>query len=711
MPQVLAAAANWLGGLLFNWGVSSGLAYSIANTVVYSAYYLAVGYGLSAVSSLFRPKPSIPSAEDGRLAVRQPTAPRQAGYGRARIAGAYMCYEERAGSSFDVVAFHDGLIDGVERHFLNDEEVAVVAGVVQATVDGAYAGGTVRFRTNLGPTPNVAFSETVGNLSDIWTTQHRGDGVAQIELICQSVGQQDIARIYPSGLPTPSVVARLQKVFDPRDASQAWGNKASWKWSDNPILCLLHFLTDAAAGMAMSYEQRIEPALASWIAAANVCDELVPLKGGGTEKRYRCGGWFYLDSDPIEVVDMLITCCDGWIAQRGDGALVARAGKFYSPTVTFSEDHILEFSTQRYVGDEDAVNELIVGYTTPVNYADVEAPAWIDEEDKAARGKDRIQNVRLTWCQSRSQARRLAKRQVRRSNSAARGWIRVNMFGHAAMGERFIRIQNAALPSLADITAEVTRIEFDVASMTMTIAYVEMSAVIDAWDAAAEEGEAESVPDSAGSVLTPTPTGVQANACYATLGLNQVSLAMRVAIDTPGRTDLGFVIGWGVRGTGNFTDRAVTRTEALEDSGNLAFIVPDAYLAPNTYYVAHVATVAPGGTYSTFVEADAFTFEPLPPPPPINITLTGGAGKIDVDFKSPDLAFHHSSGCYIAAAGATIFDSTLAFETAQARNTADSETITGLAAGVYLLWFWTRRDNSSGVLTQAYAGPFEVTVT
>lgn len=723
MPQVLAAAVNWLYGVFTAWGISSGIAYAAAYGIVYTAYYAAIGYGLSAVSSLFRPKPSIPNAEDGRVGRRQPTAPRQAGYGRARIAGAYMCYEERNGNSFDVLAFHDGEIDAVERHFLNDDEVNVIGGVVQALPDGAYGGGMVRFRTNRGQNPNSYFSETVGNLSapavggiggitpalDIWTDKHRGDGVAQIELICQSVAQQDIARIYPNGLPTPSVVARLQRVFDPRDPSQSFADKSTWRWRDNPALCLMHFLTDGAAGMGMNFERRILPTLASWIEAANVCDELVPLKAGGTEKRYRCGGWFYLDSDPIEVVDMLITCMDGWISQRGDGALVCRAGKFYAPTVTFTEEHIIEFSTQRYVADEDAVNELVVGYTTPVNYADVEAPAWIDEEDKAARGKDRVQNVALVWCPSRSQARRLAKRQVLRSNAPARGWIRVNMFGHGAMTERFIRIQNAAIPSLADIAVEVTKIEFDVASMTMTIAYVEMSAAVDAWNPATEEGDGESIPDAPGGVPPPQPTGVTGNGLYVVTGADQIGLAFRVEFDEPARTDLGFAIGWGVRGTYFGEEVTFTREQAtVLPGGKLQFIVSHPSIVAGQFFIVRVATTAPGGTYSTWREAEFPLSGALNPPPPLAVSAVGGVGQVVVGWKNPP-APHASTLIYRAAEGDTFADAVLAATVSGSAGATQSHTVTGLAPGNYQFWLITRSTTPQD--SQVQSGPLDATVT
>jgi hypothetical protein len=50
------------------------------------------------------------------------------------------------------------------------------------------------------------------------------------------------------------------------------GDPSTYAWSENPILCLLAYLTDASGGMGEDYSRRIAPALDSWIAAADDCD-------------------------------------------------------------------------------------------------------------------------------------------------------------------------------------------------------------------------------------------------------------------------------------------------------------------------------------------------------------------------------------------------------------------------------------------------------
>lgn len=719
MPPAVAVISSAIGAIFSISSAATILAVINAVTVVVStATSLLLSYGLSIAGSLLRPKPKIPKAADGKVGLRQATAGRISGYGRARIAGVYMCYEERGGASYDVLAFHDGRIDGFERYFLHDDEVTVASGVVQATTEGAYGGGAVRLRTTLGLPRETAFAETVAGIGDIWTANHRGDGVASLELVCRGVGQGDFSRIYPNGLPQPSAVARLQRVFDPRDPAQSYANPATWRWSDNPILALLHFLTDSNAGMGFDYARRIAPAIDSWKTAADVCDEPVPLAAGGAEKRYRCGGWFFHDTDPVEVIDMLLTTCDGWLAPRGDGSLLVRAGKFTEPTVVFETQHIVEFSTQRFVADEDAVNELIVGYTTPTNYSDVEAPAWIDQADKDARGKDRISSVEATWVQSGTQARRLAKRTVLRANAPCRGWIRTNLFGLTALGERYIRIRNPTITSLADITAEIVRIEFDLANMTVLIEYVQIGPEIDVWTPSQDEGPGEATVSVPGAQAPDGIIGASVAGFFEYVDPLSGALGVRIRyrFTPPARDDLGFLIQTNIVSNSLF----VRERSRNDDFFARASIVDNVvqldtrYLTVNQPYAARIATVAPGGTRGPFSADSLVTTNGLishPPPPRLITVSPGAAGVVNVAWTNCPIGEVNGTQVFRAAGAAAEFASAVQIgaDITGTFNQAQTVQHTGLVAGIYR--YWLRHKSTSGLTTLDAAGPFSVTVT
>lgn len=536
MAQAAQAAIRFIGRILVKVGVSQAAASAIATVVVTTTIAVAKAVGLAYLSRAAAggARPDLPKAEDGKAPIRQDVPLRLSGYGRARIAGAYMLYEERAGVSYDVVALHDGPIDAIEQIYLNEDAVGLFGDVVTEGAGGRYAGGVVRVQTRLGAATETAYPRVVAGLPGVWTADHRGDAIASLALECASVANDRFATVYPNGLPGPSAVARLQRVFDPRDGAQSFAAPQTWTWSRNPVLHLLHYLTDPVRGMGLNYARRIAPALASWRQAASDCDALVEVSPGVTEPRYTAGGWYPHNADPIAVVDSILTTCDGWIAARGDGALVVSAGVWRAPTVTLEDEHVLEYGLQRFVPDEESVNELTVLYTEPgLNWSEAPAEPWLDIEDKAARGFDRVSSVSAPWIQSRTQARRIAKREVARANATARGWVRCTLYGLEALAERYLRLRLARGPAtLRDLTVEVQQIEIDFTGMTVLIEWIALGAEIDEWSPTGGAGQPPTVPPVTPPGVTPlpTPAGVVAFAEY-DVNLNPTGL--RVTFSLP----------------------------------------------------------------------------------------------------------------------------------------------------------------------------------
>jgi hypothetical protein len=98
-------------------------------------------------------------------------------------------------------------------------------------------------------------------------------------LLCTPARREDQQGDFPNGLPTPSAVIDAQLIYDPRDVGQTQGDKSTYVFSDNPILCLLAYLTDANGGMGLDYARFIEPTIDFWKAAADECDGLVDTSG------------------------------------------------------------------------------------------------------------------------------------------------------------------------------------------------------------------------------------------------------------------------------------------------------------------------------------------------------------------------------------------------------------------------------------------------
>jgi hypothetical protein len=100
-----------------------------------------------------------------------------------------------------------------------------------------------------------------------WTSAHRLDGVCYIGA---SFGydKEGMWR----GIPQLTVQVRGKKVFDPRDNTQTFGTVSTYKYSDNPALCFLDYITDNEVGKGLT-ESQIN--MSTFSSAANVCDTLV----------------------------------------------------------------------------------------------------------------------------------------------------------------------------------------------------------------------------------------------------------------------------------------------------------------------------------------------------------------------------------------------------------------------------------------------------
>lgn len=214
-------------------------------------------------------------------AIKSPTPERASGYGRNRFHMAYVLYtSDSEGTAIDVGVFHDGKVDGIERFYLGDKQVTFDGdGWIYPTADGQFGVHTIQIGTRLGNPAETAFSQIVALVPDQWTTDHRGDGCVTGFVQSRPVKMSKYSLVYPGGTPdgTPlSLAMRLQLCFDWRDTSQNLSDPTTWKWTENAILHLAHYLL---VRDNKNWSLHFGPTLSYWTAAANVCDEAIPLAG------------------------------------------------------------------------------------------------------------------------------------------------------------------------------------------------------------------------------------------------------------------------------------------------------------------------------------------------------------------------------------------------------------------------------------------------
>lgn len=545
------------------------------------------------------------SAQKSQLtttSIRTERPPRQSGYGRVKMYGAQILYTAASdGAAVDVWAFHDGRIDAIEGYYLGDKPVTrLSSGFVQKGPAGEYGDNdTIQIGANLGLATETAHAAVVTKLPGIWTANHRGDGVVTGYAISKLVKAANYAKVYANGSPNDrplGLVIRAQLLFDWRDPSQSVGDPRTWKWSENSWLSIVHYelvrqtigpmrppshpeyWNDIAAIYTARWNKRIAPALEYWTAAADDADLAVPLKAGGTEPRYRaCVTHPHAGagSEYKSVLGALLATCDGWIASRSDGALVARAGQYYAPTVSIGPDEVTSYSDDDGIEDEGSVNEIGVTYISALHdFNQVDTDPWSDEDAIVERGAVRSDDV-SNQVPSHAQARRLAKRKFAVSNAKSRGTFTTTRAGAKMLGERFIDLWLVEAVGTADEfeafrgVAEITQLSRNPHTGAITAAWIAADENIDAWNPATEEGDPAPVGENIAREPLDTPTIISATATYSAVGSTpegdepidptpgQTATGARVLIAAtgPDRADLTWYARWRVGVSGSWNER------------------------------------------------------------------------------------------------------------------------------------------------------------
>lgn len=303
---------------------------------------------------------------------------------------------------------------------------------------GAYAGMQIWVAWNegaplvdvesyRGTSDQAADPVLIAQTSGRWTSAHRLLGRAYVRVALQF----DLNK-FRAGLPNIGARVRGRKVFDPR----APGDPDAW--SDNPALCIRDYLRHGLRVKDVEIDDD------SFIAAANICDELIEvdpnddparaeawrvlLQEGvrnGTwesdaidpdeaatyrQRRYTCNGAFTLDRTHESILSALLSSCAGMITVTG-GLWRLVVGAYVTPTMTLTEDDlrgpITVIPTKPL---RDSFNTVRGVYTSKANldqatdYPPVSDATYVDQD-----GKERPTDLQFEFTDDGIAAQRLAK--------------------------------------------------------------------------------------------------------------------------------------------------------------------------------------------------------------------------------------------------------------------------------------------------------------
>lgn len=425
MPQVaigvaaLAAAygASTAAGSAAIAGTAAAAALTHASTVLYGA---GVSMLLGAAASALMPQPRTGVGGISRK------APIQAGeafwrrvYGRAMTSSNIVFFCQHGSwkvmtSYALVIASHE--IDAVEELWIADKKVPLVTnGSTSARYPADYLipdyndpvgrkfwqDGPPRFAVKffLGQPGQAAAPHLVSVSNGKWTSAHKLTGHAWCHFI-----QDYHPKVWQGGPPDVAFVVRGAKVHDPRSGTTGW--------SDNPALCLRDLLlSDWGLAGAVPVDE------ASVIAAANVCDELVAVPGGGTRKRYTCGGTLTDDQAPSEAVAQLLAAMAGSLTNSATG-LQIHAGATRPSVMTLTDEDLAGTIRRRVrrprsqlINSCKAIYADAADGWRPRETPYVTSSTWLAEDG----GQQLPQDLRLGFVTRREQAEALARIEVERN--------------------------------------------------------------------------------------------------------------------------------------------------------------------------------------------------------------------------------------------------------------------------------------------------------
>ncbi len=425
-----------------------------------------------------------------------------------------------------VIKLSDIPVTSLEGMIVNDEYHAFTGdGDVAAFVLAGFGWGLrVYFRDgSAGQTPP---SFIVSNSGGKWTSAKTMAGCAHVYVV---YADNKDRTIWPSGRPRFSWVVKGAKLYDPRkDSTVAGGSGAhriddasTYEWSDNAYLIRYNwvrgFFNRAGAtpqlmvGRGLTAEEA-PPERA--IARANVCDEAVSLKAGGTEKRYRAGGVIKSTDTGIEVEEWLAAAMGGSIVDR-DGVVDIDPGQAQSEVFDITDDDLVvdqEITFSPYLTTDQMLNSVSARFIDPTQrYADVSTPVRRDLADLTADGGAFEESIDLPFVLSGTQAQRIAEIKRRQ----ARLWRTFQV----TVGPRFVGLESGDWGTFTSdrytggdaVTVVVTAVSLG-ADFKVSLVLREIAASVYDWVAATDE----LAPGSVVIDSTPAPAAITVGSFTAT---------------------------------------------------------------------------------------------------------------------------------------------------------------------------------------------------
>jgi hypothetical protein len=247
------------------------------------------------------------------------------------------------------------------------------------------------------PFPRLKADTTADSNPGVWddTCLQRGCAKAHVRLAYD-------ADRFPNGVPIITFNVEGKLVYDPRLSPPGL------TFSNNVALCVRDWLTDTKFGMGVD-ESLIDDT--ATIAAANICDEDMPLREGGTQKRYTCDGTILASEQRGQVAANILTAMAGTLVPPSD-AWRTYAGAYRDPVLGITDSDLRgPVKIDTAVSRRDLTNAVKGTYISPINnWQPSDYPPYKNSTYVTADGGEVVwSDLTLNFVTDPIRAQRLAK--------------------------------------------------------------------------------------------------------------------------------------------------------------------------------------------------------------------------------------------------------------------------------------------------------------
>ena len=479
---------------------ATALAIAVTTFVLTTAASLVVSF---AMQSLFSPKNNAQDRQASVATLDIGENPREALFGTVGTGGTLddaFNYGGTNGTDWEVliITVADHRCHSLVGFYVGDTYVPFVA-------NGAVAGYSGQLEVYWLPGTEAQVMPSVVTTYGGWDANSNLAGCATVVVAYKADKPYAKNPVWTAGRPSFLWVVKGKLCYIARKDSSVggtgthrWNDPSTWEWTDNLIDFRYNWVRGIYAcdrvdqpGMLLVGRglTDVEAPPDRTFAYANTCDELVPLRAGGSERRYRCNLAIKTSDAYIDTEEMFAAACAGIIIQRLGGVEV-EPGSARSVVAEITDDDLIVGEAKTFNAfkpDSERINTVIPRYVEPSQkWADHAAPVRRILADLIEDGGPYEDTVTLTAVTSGTQAQRcgeIKRRQARLEKSST-----------LTLGPRFARLEDGdwiGWTSAKHFAGE--RVVFRISNYALaetwrnTIAPAEIAADCFEWDAPVDE--------------------------------------------------------------------------------------------------------------------------------------------------------------------------------------------------------------------------------